>query len=379
MEVNLRNNWKLTVSYAILIFINLLFSIKYIDRYIIFGWFFGILIAVFQVFLIVNKNRLNFDKFLIYFYYNFIILLLLFTILSIYFINIDKLNVDRWSVINSFFYELFHGNYPYFAKSHLGNPPGAMPFYFFIAFPFYLLGDLSILSLLGYILFIIFLYKGQKLGDKNKLLLILLLSTMVFLYWEIAVRSNIFTYSYIVLLSLYLYNNINKNRFNKLFFVSSILSGLALSTRGVFIVSYIIIYFSSLIRREITLKKIIGYLLISTFTFLLTFLPFVLFFKESFFLINSFTIQSSAFIPKSYIYWFILISAVMTFLVKDKTDTYFYSGITLFIIIIIYFIYTIINKSFYTSYWGGAGDISYFLFCVPFMFQFLIEYYRKKV
>jgi len=50
----------------------------------------------------------------------------------------ETLNVDRFSVITSFWDSYFNWEYVYFAKSFHGNLPGPMPFYFILALPFYL-------------------------------------------------------------------------------------------------------------------------------------------------------------------------------------------------------------------------------------------------
>src|SRR4029079_14747578 len=103
----------------------------------------------------------------------------------------DSINVDRWSVIVSFWDSFFRGEYVYFAKSHLGNLPGPMPVYFIIALPFYLIGEIGYLTLLGPVAFLAVLrYEKWDVGVQNASLVLILCST--FFAWEVAARSALF-------------------------------------------------------------------------------------------------------------------------------------------------------------------------------------------
>ncbi len=298
----------------------------------------------------------------------FLIFLLGVAIVSHYYVPPQSLNVDRDSVINSFLTQVFNGNYPYFAKSQMGNYPGPMPVYFLIALPFQLIGELNILSTLGYVIFFLMLIMQPF---KPKFPVLILFVTSLFVYWEIATRSNLFTNSLIILLVIIFFLRINKNNLNKRFFSSALLTGLFLSTRSVFILVYIVTFFSSYLRKEMKFKSLVKYSLIALAVFILTFLPLILFFKKDFFMMNPFIIQSAFLIPKGYIFIFILISVGFSFYVKSDIDTYFYSGVSLFVSIAIYFLYHLSNTGFYNTLYASNADISYFIFCVPFLFYFI--------
>jgi hypothetical protein len=283
----------------------------------------------------------------------------------------ESLNVDRWSVISSFLTELYNGNYPYYAESHLGNFPGPMPVYFLIAAPFYEIGELSILSSLGYLIITtLVIIKIRKIENFNFLLFYFF--TSLFLIWEITTRSNIFTYSFFALLVLNGYiNPDNKNKFR--FYGTAILTGLILSTRSVYILPYIIFFLSGLVNKEVTLKRFVSFVSLASLAFLSTFIPFIWLFKDDFFSMNPFIIQSSFLVPKLYIVFFISISVSLTFLVKNKTDKFFYSGISLFIAILIYFIYQMVKYGFEVSFFNSKTDISYFILCTPFLIKYLMD------
>ncbi len=366
-------NVKLLFSYAIILIISLMFAVKYLSRFSKSGTLLGFIVVAVQLLAIIYLNKKKIPGTVAkYFAYILLIALIIFTILCHKYIKLESLNVDRWSVISSFFTELFNGNYPYYAKSYMGNFPGAMPVYFVIAFPFYLTGELNILSVSGYILFIVILIKQKHVFPRYEILFFLL-STSLFVYWEIATRSNIFTYSLIVLLVLNLYNRINKNKYNKSFFLSSVLSGLILSTRGVYILNYIITFISSFKKKEIKLKPLIIYTLISVVAFSSTFLPLIVFFPEEFFKLNPFIVESSFLIPQAFVGLIILISILLTFFIKNESDRHFFNGLSLFVAISVYFLYHSVNVGFNQAFFGSTADISYFIFCIPFLFYFVLE------
>ena len=64
---------------------------------------------------------------------------------------------------------------------------------------------------------------------------------------------------------------------------------------------------------------------------------------------NPFIIQSSALMPSSLSFFCIIISIFIAFSVKSKEDVIFYSGIMLFLTILLYFGYTIFITDFETT------------------------------
>lgn len=362
---------KTGISVAILLFINFIFCFKYALRFTEFGFHIATILLVTQliIFKYGYKISLSFklEKII---WFCFLFYLVGLVILSHYKIPLESLNVDRWSVISSFLTELYNGNYPYYAKSHMGNFPGPMPIYFLIAAPFYELGELSILSSIGYIAISIYTIIKIKKIENTKFLLFYLF-TSLFLIWEIATRSNVFTYSIFALLVLSEFKNLDKKSILK-FYGIAILTGFMLSTRSVYILPYIIFFLSSLVNKEITLKRFLIFVSLASLAFFSTFIPFIWVFESDFFTMNPFIIQSSFLIPKFYTLLFIFISILLTFLVKNKTDKFFYSGFSLFISILIYSIYHIVKYGFEISFFNSKVDISYFIFCIPFFVKYLM-------
>ena len=294
-------------------------------------------------------------------------------IFSHFYIDVTALRVDRWSLLQAFYEELFKGNYPYFARTNIDNPGAPMPFYFVIFYPFYWIGEVGILCTLGYIAFMVILQKQNKSAINTKIILLILLSTSLFTYWEITARSNIFFNSILILIALKYYSSIDKKSISKTFIMSAILTGLVLSTRSIFIVTYATTFLSSLFRKEISIKHLLSYGLIAAATFGLTFLPLLAFYWDDFWVMNPFMVQSGVIVPTLYVIGFILLGIIFSFLIKKKIDQYFYGGVILFIIVSITFVFNSQNLSLRQALLVEGADISYFIFPIPFLMLYILQ------
>ena len=173
---------KNNICFLIFIFINFVFSVKYLRRVTDFYILLSIFISSFYYLIYQSKSIIKlFSNYLIIID---LILIIVFTISSYFIfkeINVESLKVDRWSVITSFWDNYFDNKYVYFAKSNMDNPPGPMPFYFILSLPFYLIKETGYLSIVGLILFyIIIKYKKTKIHIRTTLLL-LIISSVFFL------------------------------------------------------------------------------------------------------------------------------------------------------------------------------------------------------
>lgn len=371
-------NYKIYTSLAILLIVNFIFSYKYLSRYTTYGIHASIFLVILQIIVFKYTSKISLSDHLkknISFFFLFVLVCLLSA--THFLIPLESLNVDRWSVISSFLTEFYNGNYAYFATSYGGNFPGPMPFYFLIAAPFYIIGELSILSTLGYFLITLsFIRKVKQLANAEFLLFYLF--TSLFLVWEITTRSNIFTYTFLTMLALREFSKLDAQNIRK-FIGVAILIGLLLSTRIVYILPFTIFFLSSLARREFTFKNFVFFTSIAVIAFVSSFIPIIWNHKDEFFVMNPFIIQSSFLIPKHYTILFVLISVMLSFFVKSIKDKVFYSGLSLFIAIMIYSIYHIYNFGFQESLIESSVDISYFIFCIPFLIKYLMDSRTNKV
>lgn len=352
---------KYSITFLIFLFINFIFSVKYISRISTLYILISIIIVTFYFVIWNLKIKIYSKK-----HFNLIILLL-FTFLSIllfYKFPIETINVDRWSVITSFWDTYLDNKYAYNALSNVGNPPGPMPFYFVLAFPFYLIGELGYFTLFGLFLFY-YILKKSPITSQSKTIILLLILTSLWFVWEIICRSNIFLNGTIVLIVLI--ELLRKKEFTiKEDIKIGILIGLVISTRNVYVIPFMIAFVYLLKNNKINIMNTVVISIVTIIAFIITFIPFTWNHIEEFKIINPFIIQSSALMPFKLSLIFILISIISGFLCKSTKDVYFYSSTILFLTIFGYFLYHFNKDGFYTTFFENSADISYFILGIPF-------------
>ena len=358
---------QITLSWLALgpvIFINFLFVWKYGSRATEWAAAVAVLVAGAQVAWVVGASRIQIsDK-----WARMIVIaagLALLTVAGVvtWKIPLESLNVDRWSVISSFWEAAGVGEYPYFATSHMGNPPGPMPVYFLLAWPFYLTGSLDLLSAAGYWLLLAWLYRSP---GRAKVLVPIFMSC-VFMYWEVAVRSNIVTYAVLVLVALEYFRGRGEKSWGGNLILLAIVIGLLLSTRSVFALAYVTYFLAALKLKEMPFGRLVAFGSVALVAFLLTFLPLVLLWPESFGEMNPFLVQSSFLLPVWFIPGFFGLAAVSVLLIKRSEDVPLAAGWVLFLCILLYAIYHVSNSGFEEAFFGSKVDLSYFLLSVPFL------------
>lgn len=361
---------------VVILTINMLFSIKYISRYtdyypLIISFLLCFHVVLFcmgeRVLRVMQERTLLISS---------VLSLFCFALVCLFVWNkvpVNSLNVDRWSVITSFWDSYFDGRYVYYALSHLGNHPGPMPFYFIIALPFYFIGELGFLSLAGVFLLFLLL-KLARVGTSAFLLVILLLvMTSPFYLWEVLVRSNIFLNSVLVLGSLVVFLKAKNYNTLKSQFMIGIIIGLLLSTRNVFALCYIILFSYSIRVGKISISSIFKIGIIAASTFVATFLPFLIGFFDNFVLLNPFIIQSSFLMPFGWVLIAVFFTCFMFFFCEEDADLFFYCGVALFVTILLYTIYHVLDSSVYTSLIKESSiDVSYLILCIPFFLYYIV-------
>ncbi len=357
------------ISLFILLFINFIFAYKYLSRVTSYALFISLGLAFLYYIILKKIPPFSFNNIRIE-----MASIAIFCIGSIFIwmkIPVESLNVDRWSVITSFWDAYFSNNYVYFAKSNVGNPPGPMPFYFLLALPFYLINELGYLSLLGIILFyLLMLY--NKTAPKQRLYTLIYILSSLPIIWEVISRSNIFFNSCLILMSmLYFFNQIKSNKVSIL--TTSLVIGITLSTRNVFAIPYLIMFFFFLKNKNISFRQLFAIGMLSILVFIATFIPFVYDHWNEFLEINPFIVQSTFLVPFYYNILFILLTIGSVFLIKEAKEVFFYSGVTLFICILIYIIYHIFHSGFHQAFHESIADISYFILCIPFLLWHYIK------
>lgn len=363
---------KKNISLFIFLFVNFIFSAKYVSR--ITSYYLPLSFLITSIYFLVWQNRLVITKIIkpsTKLNYFIVILLIIASSIAFKLLPAEQLNVDRWSVITSFWDNYFNSKYVYFAKSNLNNPPGPMPFYFILALPFYFISELGYFSILGCILFFILL-RYSKVALPIQTIVLLLLTSSVFFVWEVICRSNIFLNGVLVVMVIHQLFQIKTFTLKNYIFIGTLI-GLSISTRNVFIIPFLIAFLFGLHKKIVTFKQTLVIVSLSTLIFALTFLPFVWNHSNDFKQMNPFLIQSSALMPFILTIPFLLFAAFSSILCKTIMDVYYYSGLTLLLTILGYFSYHIVIDGFNNTFFESAADISYFILCVPFSLFYLIQ------
>ena len=375
MEILKADKIKSNISLLLFLFINLIFSIKYLSRVTDFAVPISLGITSFYFLIFKYQDKLQFfGKQLKYVNIIGFIVLCIASYLVFQKIPVETLNVDRWSVITSFWDNYFADEYVYFALSHMNNYPGPMPFYYIVALPFYLLGELGYLSIIGLLIFIVLLKVLRKpLATQTAYFIII--ATSPFFLWEIVGRSNIFFNSTLLLISIvYFFKTIE----NKNLFWNGVIIGLLLSTRNVYAIPYVIVFLFALKNRDISIKNTIIIGIIAVLTFAATFLPFVIGHFEDFQKMNPFIIQSSYLMPFEFSFGCIILSFLSFFVVENRIDVYFYSGLILFITIALHFVWMSMQHGLYDAFYNSKADISYFILCIPFLLFHIVSLQKSN-
>ena len=376
MVISTADKLKKNISLFLFLFINLIFSIKYLSRVTDFAVPISLLISSLYFLLFKFQDKLEiFGKPLKFVTILGFAFLFITSYLIFQKVPVETLNVDRWSVITSFWDNYYAGEYVYYALSHMNNYPGPMPFYYMLALPFYLLEELGYLSIIGLLSFCLLL-KFLKKPLQTQTVYFILIATSPFYLWEIIGRSNIFFNSTLILISMvYFFRTIE----NKNLVWNGIIIGLLLSTRNVYAIPYVVLFLYALKNRDISIKSTIIIGFISVLTFSATFLPFVIGHFDDFLKMNPFIIQSSYLMPFEFSFACILLSFLSYFVVKNRQDVYFYSAVILFITITMHFVWMSMQHGIYNAFFNSKADISYFILCIPFLLFHIVSLQKPKL
>ncbi len=304
--------------------------------------------------------KLNEDKLkILYKVICFSIMIVVFIVVSL--TDGKMLNVDRWSAMDVGIKALLNGEYPYTATDHLNGRTSNFPGLFIIGLPFYFIGELGYFSLLGILIFILFARKKNNYG-----FLFLLICISPFYLWEVVCRSNIFLNSMLMVICIHFLLMI-KNKKKLYVLMIFIMIGLVLSIRNVFVIPLGISLIYLTRTKKINIKVLTQFTFISLATFVLTFIPFIYDHLEDFLKVNPFIIQSDGLMPISWSLFFVATSCLTSYLCKNNLDVFFFIGLSLFITIVGHYIYHTIEDGYKEAFFNSKADISYFIFCVPFL------------
>jgi hypothetical protein len=268
-----------------------------------------------------------------------------------------RIAVGRHLALHEWLTRLLDGEFPYAA---LSNPSG-LPFLFVLALPFYLLGDLGLLQVAGFLLFA-YLMRGSDLPTGRWYLTLLLLVTSPMFLWEVVTRSDLFTNMVVVLLTLWL---LRARAGGVTAFGAAALgatAGLVLSTRLVVCLIYLIWSGSVLGWRRRNVWTFVPALALG---FTLTLLPFMIWNMEYFVEYGPFAIQST-YAPFGLIAAAVLVGVFCARRTRSTAGLLTASALVLFGVVAVAFILSVTRFGLDAALYAERFDISYFVLPLPF-------------
>ncbi len=385
-----KNKNKKIVNIILISIINILFTFKYLGRLnnkiilitgLVAFCILPFVLYVFskfanskEIFLFENKIKIFNNRYVLG-----LTLSILLTISSIIFFVVypqNRLNIDRYEMIDLFWDNFLCGKCPYCPRTIYSNIPGPFPFYFYISLPFYLIGEIGLLPLISVLAFVFLMHSNKKnITYGNMFFVIILFFSSPAVLYEIFTRSTIFFNSLIFLIFCICIINIKKNHKIIPVLLTGLLSGLLLSTRTVFLV-FLLMFMVFLCKEKIAKKNILSILSIALLAFLFTFLPVFLICKREFFLYNPFVVQSTL-APIFFVIPVTVLSVIISYFIKEENTFYFFCGIVFFIFFIGHWL-TALNYGFFKSLIEGI-DISYSCFSLPFLFYSLLSFSQTEI
>jgi hypothetical protein len=268
-----------------------------------------------------------------------------------------QMAVGRQPALREWLTRLLAGEFPYAGSTH----PSGLPFLFVLALPFYLLGDVGVLQIAGYVLFAYLLSRRGGPTGRGYLVQVLLLASPMFL-WEVVTRSDLFANMVVVLLVLWLLYT-REDRMTGLGAAAlGAAAGLVLSTR--LIVGLVYLIWSGVVlglpRRHVWL-----YCATLMLSFILTLLPFVFWNPKYFLEQGPFSIQAT-YAPYQLIILAVIVAALCARRVRSEPGLLTATALILFGSVGVAFVLSVARHGLGAAVHADAFDISYFVLPLPF-------------
>ncbi len=277
----------------------------------------------------------------------------------------EKSGVSRLPALSAWLHRFLNGEFPYQDPS---NPSG-FPVLFFLALPFYYLGNLGFIEALGILVFGLAILKLGRPGAQTastQLIVLLLLPTT---YYEIVTRSELFFNMSIILALIIIARDLLDVRKVDIRFIGlAVLFGLALSTRSVVGLVYAMFVAFRFGKENVRNGFLFSLMVIGVFG--LTLVPFMVWDLHAFRAHGPLAIQL-AYVSTGTILGAIVLAVLLGLAAKNVEDVLYYSGIVLFGIVLLAFVTRAAEVGFQVAVFKHGFDIGYFIFSVPFLVSVL--------
>jgi hypothetical protein len=358
---------KAIVSISILAFIGAIFCIKYSARishstylpYLIAAIYFIGYLALFIFLCFFDTRRYSWAGNQRFFTVVWLILALGSLVMVIFLPDTSR--VSRLLAMKEWIVRLLAGQFPWGVSTQY-NPSG-LPILYLMALPFYIAGNISLLEVVGVILFC-FAIVGIFPRPQSRWLPLAALVLLPSFFYELLVRSELFFNMALIVIFIILSERyLDKDKLNFQFFGLAMLFGLILSTRtivGLIYAGYYAYKFRQHIWHGILFS---GFTLM---TFGLTLIPFIIWNAQVFFTEGPFSIQAT-YLPLGLAVIFAIIAAIVGWKATNLRDLLFSEGVILFVIVAIAFLIAVAHKGVSVAVLKDGFDITYFIFCTPFL------------
>ena len=344
----------------ILAVINSIFVLKYAGRigfsFLAFVYFIGVLVVL-KIFTSFNDRSKRFmDR------KSFVAFLSLLSIIVLLSVCIfpNESRVARLPAISEWITLFLSGKFPYGGSM---NPSG-FPFLFFLAIPFYYLGNIGLLEAAGILIFGVTLLKKNEPEIKNDWVQLIVLLLLPSVYYEFITRSELFfnislCLSLISVADSYLTDKVIDAKF----LLIAIAFGLVLSTRLI-VVPVFLIFLIYKFRRSFTYGIIFSMVGISVF--MLTIIPFLICNASQFISHGPLKMQL-AYLPKWEIFATVFASVILGFASKNFKDVSGFAGMTIFGVVSLAFLSAASQVGLAQVIFMDKFDVSYFILSVPLL------------
>ena len=362
-KTHIKDKLVILISVLVYLFINVLFVDKYTMRITEWHYLCDIIYIVFGVIILVIPKLLQTPTWK----YRTILgiggtLYILGMAVIQYHVDPITVNVDRWSAIHNFLYNLFHGIYPYAAQTHLGGYGSPFPIWQILHIPFYLLGNVGLSFFAALVLFLYYISTYDS--HRTATIALSLIAFSPAINYEIIVRSDLFS-NFLIICALCRLLQQKKILLKQHTYALGVITGLCASTRLTAVIPLALLYGYEFL--QIGWRKQLIFIITVFATFMLTFLPFILWNGNHlfFFEYNPFILQTRQGNP--FIFIFFAFSAIVFTIYKKNHLQHFnlYAGGLLTFLVIITFTYNMISSDNYNLY-SSAYDITYFNMALPF-------------
>jgi len=365
--MSINSSTKNIIAISILSIVGSIFVFKYGDRLISNISILFLIVAIYvfcYVSFVVFLRRFDFSQFPWLGDQRFLFAafgILIFGAIVIVTITTDASRVTRYSAIIEWLERLLAGQFPWGSQTQF-NPSG-LPILFIMALPFYYLGNLGYLEVIGIVLFFVALFQFYP-QPRDRWLPIFSLILLPPFYYELLVRSELFFNTLLVISIIALSERfLNTNKLNFRFFVLAILFGFGLSTRTIMGLVYAG-YYAYKFRDHIWQGILFSGITLIFFGF--TILPFITWNGPVFLSEGPFSVQMG-YLPTGITVIFISIATVIGWQTTNIKMSLFYSGFLLFFIVVVAFSPSVIHLGADKAILKDGFDITYFIFCIPFL------------